>query len=152
MKWHNKKVLVTGAGGFIGSHLAERIVEMGARVRVLVHYNARGSCGWLDESPVRKDIQVVIGEVCDRDSLRQAMEGAEVVFHLAALIAIPYSYRTPGSYVRTNVEGTLNILQVARDNEVNRLVHTSTSEVYGTARQIPIGESHPLQGLSLIHI
>ena len=148
MKWHNKEVLVTGAGGFIGSHLAERLVEIGARVRALVHYNARGSWGWLDESPVRKDIQVVFGDVCDRDSLRQAMKGAEVVFHLAALIAIPYSYRTPGSYVRTNVEGTLNILQVARDVEVSRLVHTSTSEVYGTARQIPIGESHPLQGQS----
>lgn len=148
MSWCNKRVLVTGAGGFIGSHLIERLVEAGARVRGLVHYNAKGSWGWLDETPVLQEIQVILGDVCDRDSVRQAMEGMEVVFHLAALIAIPYSYQSPASYIRTNIEGTLNVLQVARELKVDRLVYTSTSEVYGTARQIPISESHPLQGQS----
>lgn len=145
---NGKRVLVTGAGGFIGSHLSERLVEMGANVRALVHYNALGNWGWLDQSPVRSQIQVVAGDVCDRDSVRQAVQGVEIVFHLAALIAIPYSYHAPASYVRTNVEGTLNILQVSRELGVERVVHTSTSEVYGTARYAPIDESHPLQGQS----
>jgi dTDP-glucose 4,6-dehydratase len=143
-----KTVLVTGAGGFIGSHLAERLAELNARVRAMVHYNALGSSGWLDASPWRDKIEVVAGDICDRDSVRTAMQGVEVVFHLAALIAIPYSYRAPDSYIRTNVGGTLNVLQSARDFGVKRIVHTSTSEVYGTARQVPIDEAHPLQGQS----
>jgi len=146
--WHGKRVLVTGAGGFIGSHLAERLVELGADVQALVHYNALGTWGWLDRSPRRAEMTVIPGDVCDRDSVRQAMQGAEIVFHLAALIAIPYSYHAPLSYVRTNVEGTLNVLQAARELGVERVVHTSTSEVYGTARYVPIDESHPLQGQS----
>ena len=148
MTWEGKHVLVTGAGGFIGSHLTERLVELGVRARAFAHYNALGTWGWLDQSPVRNDIEVVAGDVCDRDSVRQAMQGVEVVYHLAALIAIPYSYHAPASYVRTNVEGTLNVLQAARDLGVECVVHTSTSEVYGTARYVPIDEAHPLQGQS----
>jgi len=141
-------VLVTGAGGFIGSHLTERLVEAGADVRALVHYNASGTWGWLDQSSVCSDIEVVAGDICDRDSVHQAMQSVEIVFHLAALIGIPYSYHAPASYVRTNVEGTLNVLQNARELGVARVVHTSTSEVYGTARYVPIDEAHPLQGQS----
>lgn len=148
MEWNGKRVLVTGAGGFIGSHLAERLVELGARVRALVHYNALGTWGWLDSSPLRDEMEIVPGDICDRDSVGRAMRGVEIVFHLAALIAIPYSYHAPASYVRTNVEGTLNVLQAAREQGVERVVHTSTSEVYGTARYVPIDESHPLQGQS----
>ncbi|MGB0383234.1 MAG: SDR family NAD(P)-dependent oxidoreductase [Ardenticatenaceae bacterium] len=148
MKWHEKQVLVTGAGGFIGSHLTERLVELGANVRGLVHYNALGTWGWLDQSPLREKIEVIAGDITDRDSVRQAMRDVEIVFHLAALIAIPYSYHAPASYVRTNVNGTLNVLQVARELGVGRVIHTSTSEVYGTARYVPIDESHPLQGQS----
>ncbi len=146
--WKGRKVLVTGAGGFIGSHLAEGLVEAGAEVRALVHYNALGKSGWLDSSPMGERMQVVSGDVSDRDSVRQAISGVDTVFHLAALIAIPYSYQAPASYVRTNVEGTLNILQVAREVGVRRVLHTSTSEVYGTARYVPIDEAHPLQGQS----
>lgn len=148
MNWNSKQVLVTGAGGFIGSHLTERLVELGASTRALVHYNALGTWGWLDESPFRNDIEVVAGDICDRDSVCQAMRSVEIVFHLAALIAIPYSYLAPASYVSTNVGGTLNVLQVARDLGVERIVHTSTSEVYGAARYVPIDEAHPLQGQS----
>lgn len=141
-------MLVTGAGGFIGSHLTERLVELGAKTRAMVHYNALGSAGWLDESPVRKDVEVIAGDIADRDSAMLAVKGTEVVFHLASLIAIPYSYRAPASYIRTNVEGTLNVLQAARDANVERVVHTSTSEVYGTAQYVPIDERHPLRGQS----
>lgn len=148
MKWNDKKVLVTGAGGFIGSHLTERLVAEGAKVKALVHYNARGSWGWLDESTARKETEVIAGDICDRDSVLNATKNVDVVFHLAALIAIPYSYHAPLSYVRTNVEGTLNVLQAARTNNLERVVHTSTSEVYGTARYVPIDEKHPLQGQS----
>lgn len=148
LNWCGKRVLVTGAGGFIGSHLTERLVELGAAVRAMVHYNALGTWGWLDRSPVRDEVEVVAGDVCDRDSVGQAMCGVEVVLHLAALIAIPYSYHAPASYVRTNVEGTLNVLQTARQLNVERIVHTSTSEVYGTACYVPIDEAHPLQGQS----
>lgn len=146
--WRGKRVLVTGAGGFIGSHLTERLAALGAKVRALVHYNAMGSCGWLDESPVLKDIEVVAGEIRDRDSVRQVMQDVQIVFHLAALIGIPYSYRAPLSYVHTNVEGTVNVLQVSREFGVERVVHTSTSEAYGTAQYVPIDEAHPLQGQS----
>lgn len=141
-------MLVTGAGGFIGSHLVERLVSLGADVRGLVHYNSLGSWGWLDHLPVRNEIEVIASDICDRDGLRQAMKDREIIFHLAALIAIPYSYHAPASYVRTNVEGTLNVLQTARDLGMERVVHTSTSEVYGTARYVPIDENHPLQGQS----
>jgi len=148
MSWSKKKVLVTGAGGFIGSHLAERLVEAGAEVRAMVHYNALGRRGWLDDSPKAKRMELVAGDITDRDSVMAAMRDREIVFHLAALIAIPYSYHAPASYVRTNIEGTLNVLTAARELGVARLVHTSTSETYGTARTVPIAEDHPLQGQS----
>ena len=148
MNWTGKRVLVTGAGGFIGSHLTERLAALGAGVRALVHYNALGSAGWLDYSPVRESVQVMAGDICDRDSVRRAVEGREVVFHLAALIAIPYSYQAPESYIRTNIQGTLNVLQAVRETGVECVVHTSTSEVYGTACYVPIDEEHPLQGQS----
>lgn len=148
MNWNGKRVLVTGAGGFIGSHLTERLSELGAKIRALVHYNSSGTWGWLDDSPIRKEIEVVAGDICDRDTVSEAMQGVEVVFHLAALIAIPYSYHAPASYVRTNIEGTMNVLQAARQLGVERVVHTSTSEVYGTAQKVPIDETHPLQGQS----
>ena len=146
--WGQQTVLVTGAGGFIGSHLTERLVALGARTRALVHYNSAGAWGWLDDSPVKQYVEVFLGDVQDRDSLRAAVQGTDIVFHLAALIAIPYSYRAPISYVRTNVDGTLNVLQGSLDAGVKLVVNTSTSEVYGTARHIPINEEHPLQGQS----
>lgn len=139
---------MTGAGGFIGSHLAERLAEVGARVRALVHYNALGTRGWLDQSTVSGEMEVIAGDIGDRDSVSQAMRNVEFVFHLAALIAIPYSYHAPASYVRTNIEGTLHVLQAAREQAVERVIHTSTSEVYGTARYVPIDEAHPLKGQS----
>lgn len=146
--WSNRSVLVTGAGGFIGSHLAEQLVRLGANTRALVHYNALGSWGWLDQSPLRDQMQVIAGDIRDRDRVREAIQGTEVVFHLAALIAIPYSYQAPISYLQTNIEGTVNILQTARQVGVERVVHTSTSEVYGTARYVPMDENHSLQGQS----
>lgn len=148
MSWEGKKVLVTGAGGFIGSHLTERLVQLGARTRAFVHYRATGTWGWLDESPYKDHLEIVAGDITDRDSVRRAMQGIEIVFHLAALIAIPFSYQAPTAYLRTNVEGSLNVLQAALETGVERVVHTSTSEVYGTARYVPIDESHPLQGQS----
>jgi dTDP-glucose 4,6-dehydratase len=150
MNWANRRVLVTGAGGFIGSHLAERLVREGAKVRAMVHYNALGDIGWLADGPLAEKgaAEIFAGDVTDRDSVRRAMGDIEVAFHLAALIAIPYSYRAPASYVRTNVEGTLNILQAAREVGTARVVHTSTSEVYGSALAVPIAETHPLQGQS----
>lgn len=148
MNWNGKRVLVTGAGGFIGSHLAERLTELGARTRALVRYTSNGNWGWLDGSPRKDDMEVMLGDIRDRDSVRQAMCDIDQVFHLAALIAIPYSYHAPDSYVQTNVVGTLNVLQAARNAGVERVVHTSTSEVYGTAAYVPIDEKHPLQGQS----
>ena len=148
MSWDNKKVIVTGAGGFIGSHLTEKLVEHGATVTAFVHYNALGTWGWLDESPYKNDIKVIAGDITDRDSVQNAVKGNEIIFHLAALIAIPYSYRAPASYVRANIDGTLNILSAAKALGVERVVHTSTSEVYGTAKYVPIDEQHPLQGQS----
>ena len=147
-QWSNKTVLVTGAAGFIGSHLSERLVSLGARTRALVHYNSAGSWGWLDESKVKNDLEVIQGDIRDADSIQKAFDGVDVVFHLAALIAIPYSYQAPLSYVRTNVEGTLNVLQASLRQGVERVVHTSTSEVYGSARTVPISEAHPLTGQS----
>lgn len=143
-----KKVLVTGADGFIGSHLVEYLVERGYDVRAFVLYNSFNSWGWLDHSPVKDKIEVFAGDVRDPFGVRKAMEGCDTVLHLAALIAIPYSYHSPATYVETNVTGTLNIVQAARDLGVEKVVHTSTSEVYGTARFVPITEEHPLQGQS----
>ncbi|MBI4355008.1 MAG: GDP-mannose 4,6-dehydratase [Candidatus Omnitrophica bacterium] len=146
--WKGKRVVVTGAGGFIGSHLTERLVELGATTRAFVHYHANGSWGRLDGSPHQDAIEVIAGDICDRERVAQALEGTDVVFHLAALITIPYSYEAPQSYVRTIIQGTLNVLQAARDAGVQRVVHTSSSEVYGTARSVPIDEAHPLQAQS----
>jgi dTDP-glucose 4,6-dehydratase len=148
MNWSDKKVLVTGAGGFIGSHLTERLVELGAKTRAFVRYSSSGSWGWLDQSPRKNDVEVMLGDIRDPDTVAYALDGVDIVFHLAALITIPYSYQAPLSYVRTNVEGTLNVLQGARRAGSECLVHTSTSEVYGTARTVPIDEDHPLQGQS----
>jgi NAD dependent epimerase/dehydratase len=139
------KVLVTGAGGFIGSHLCELLVSRGREVRALVRYNGRGAQGWLDTSPVRDRIEVIAGDVRDYDSVARALTGCDEVFHLAALIAIPYSYESPLAYVRTNVEGTYNVMEAARRQGVRRVLTASTSEVYGTAQYTPIDELHPLQ-------
>ena len=141
-------MLVTGAAGFIGSHLTERLVALGANVRALVRYNSSGRRGWLEDSPVKDSIEVVFGDVRDFFGVREAMQEREVVFHLAALIGIPYSYSAPQSYLHTNIEGTMNVLQAVRELEIERLVCTSTSEVYGTARYVPMDETHPLQGQS----
>jgi NAD dependent epimerase/dehydratase len=148
MSFEGKRVLVTGAGGFIGSHLAERLVEQGASVRAMVRYSSSGGWGWLDESEHRDELDVVASDITDPDGVRRAVRGCDVVFHLAALIGIPYSYEAPRSYLRTNIEGTVNVLQAALAEDVARVVHTSTSEVYGTAQQVPIGEDHPLAGQS----
>jgi NAD dependent epimerase/dehydratase len=148
MSVKGKRVLVTGAGGFIGSHLTEALVRNGALVKAFVHYRGNGSWGWLDHSPLKGEMEIVAGEVSDRDSVSGAMKGADIVFHLAALIGIPYSYHAPSSYLKTNIEGTLNVLQSGRDLGVQRILHTSTSEVYGTAQRVPIDEQHPLQGQS----
>jgi NAD dependent epimerase/dehydratase len=146
----NSTVFVTGADGFIGSHLTEALVRHGCRVKAMVLYNSFGFRGWLEDLPrdVAEQVEIVAGDVRDPHAVRELMKGCDVVFHLAALIAIPYSYLSPDSYVDTNVRGTLNVLQAARDLEVARVVHTSTSEVYGTALRVPIDESHPLQGQS----
>jgi len=144
------KILVTGADGFIGSHLTEALVRNGANVRAFVCYNSFNSWGWLDHSPqeIKSQIDVFPGDIRDPHGVRAAMRGCDAVLHLAALIAIPFSYHSPDTYVETNVKGTLNILQAARDLGVRRLIHTSTSEVYGTACYVPIDEKHPLQGQS----
>jgi dTDP-glucose 4,6-dehydratase len=144
------KILITGADGFIGSHLTEELVRLGHDVRAFVYYNSFNSWGWLDRAPsnIRDNLDVFAGDIRDPNGVRQAMKGCDVALHLAALIAIPYSYHSPDTYVDTNVKGTLNVLQAARDLGVSRVVHTSTSEVYGTARFVPITEEHPLQGQS----
>jgi dTDP-glucose 4,6-dehydratase len=138
------KILVTGAGGFIGSHLAEYLASMGHSVRAFVRYNSSSSAGWLDVCGCKDEIEVIYGDIRDMDSVRRAVAGSEAVFHLAALIGIPYSYISPLAYVKTNVEGTYNVLESCRDLGVGRLVHTSTSEIYGTARYVPIDERHPV--------
>jgi len=148
MELSNRKILITGADGFIGSHLTEELVRSGADVRAFVFYNSFNSWGWLDQSPeeIKRNIDVFAGDVRDPHGVKKAMEGCDIVFHLAALIAIPYSYHSPDTYVDTNVKGTLNIVQAAKELDVEKVIHTSTSEVYGTARFVPITEDHPLQG------
>ena len=145
-----KKVLVTGADGFIGSHLTETLVREGYDVRAFVLYNSFNSWGWLDHcsDEVKDQFEIFSGDIRDTNGVRSAMNGCDAVLHLAALIAIPYSYHSPDTYVDTNIKGTLNVVQAARDLDVSRIVHTSTSEVYGTAQFVPITEDHPLQGQS----
>lgn len=143
-------VLVTGADGFIGSHLVEALLHEGHKVRAFVYYNSFNSWGWLDTLPkeVLKEIEVFTGDIRDPNGVKESMKGIEEVYHLAALIAIPFSYHSPDSYVDTNIKGTLNVLQAARDLNTNRVLVTSTSEVYGTAQYVPIDERHPFQGQS----
>ena len=145
-----KKILVTGADGFIGSHLTEELVRQGHDVRAFVYYNSFNSWGWLDHSDknIKNSLDVFSGDIRDPYGVKTAMKGCDVVLHLASLIAIPYSYHSPDTYVDTNIKGTLNILQAARELGVAKVVHTSTSEVYGTAQYVPIDEDHPLQGQS----
>ena len=147
---HGKQTLVTGAGGFIGSHLVDALVRNGSRVRAFVRYNSRGDPGLLSMlSPgVFEEIEIIAGDLRDLPALLSAMQSVEIVFHLGALIAIPYSYLHPVEVVESNVMGTLNVLLAGRETGVGRIVHTSTSEVYGTAMRVPIDESHPLQGQS----
>ncbi|MEG0896782.1 MAG: NAD-dependent 4,6-dehydratase LegB [Ruthenibacterium sp.] len=143
-------VMVTGADGFIGSHLTEELVKKGEKVKAFCYYNSFGSCGWLDSlaPEIRSEIEFFMGDIRDPNGVRTAMKGQEIVYHLAALIAIPFSYHSPDSYVDTNIKGTLNVLQAARELETKRLLITSTSEVYGTAQYVPIDEKHPYQGQS----
>lgn len=145
MDLKNKKILVTGADGFIGSHLSEMLVRHGVRVKALSLYNSFNSWGWLEDVSCLNDLEVITGDVRDPHFLKKVTQDVDAVFHLAALIAIPYSYVAPDSYVQTNVSGTLNVVQAALENGVERVIHTSTSEVYGTARHVPINEEHPLQ-------
>lgn len=144
------KILITGADGFIGSHLTEELVRRGFNVKAFVLYNPFNSLGWLDHSPkeIRENLQVVPGDIRDPYGVKEAMKDCDVVMHLAALIAIPYSYRSPDSFVDTNIKGTLNVVKAAKDLGVRKVIHTSTSEVYGTAKFVPITEDHPLQGQS----
>lgn len=146
----SKKVLVTGADGFIGSHLVEELVTQGYDVRAFVFYNSFNSWGWLDtiDRSILSQIEVFAGDIRDPNGVRQAVKGLNQVYHLAALIAIPFSYNSPDSYVDTNIKGTLNVLQACRDDETKRVLITSTSEVYGTAQYVPIDENHPFQGQS----
>lgn len=150
MKLKNKKILVTGADGFIGSHLVEGLLDEGADIRAFVYYNSFSSWGWLDSFSERKKgkLDIFLGDVRDPNGVKESMKGVDCVFHLAALIGIPFSYHSPDSYVDTNVRGTLNVLQAAKDARVSKVLITSTSEVYGTARYVPIDEKHPRQGQS----
>lgn len=141
----NKTVLITGADGFIGSHLTERIVKEGAKVKALSQYNSFNNWGWLEDVDCKDDIEVLCGDVRDGNYMKHITKGVDTIFHLAALIAIPYSYIAPESYVDTNINGTLNVCQAALDNNVSKVIVTSTSEVYGTARYVPIDEKHPKQ-------
>lgn len=144
------KILVTGADGFIGSHLTEELIRQGYNVKPFVYYNSFNSWGWLDQTDprIKKELEVFSGDVRDPYGVKEAMKGCSHVLHLASLIAIPYSYHSPDTYVDTNIKGTLNIVQAARELDVEKVVHTSTSEVYGTAQYVPINEDHPLQGQS----
>jgi NAD dependent epimerase/dehydratase len=142
------KLLITGAGGFIGSHLTETAIAAGYQVRAFVHYNSKSSWGWLDALKLKNQIQIIPGDIRDFDSVRNAVKGCESILHLAALIGIPYSYVSPMAYIKTNIEGTYNILEAARDNDIKNIVITSTSETYGTAQYVPIDEKHPSVGQS----
>ncbi|WP_435184010.1 NAD-dependent 4,6-dehydratase LegB [Cylindrospermopsis raciborskii G7] len=146
----SSKILVTGADGFIGSHLTETLVTRGYNVRAFTLYNSFNSWGWLDHSPkeILENLEVFSGDIRDPYGVKEAMKGCDIVLHLAALIAIPYSYHSPATYVDTNIKGTLNVVQAARELDLEKVVHTSTSEVYGTAKFVPITEEHPLQGQS----
>lgn len=150
MELRGKKILVTGADGFIGSHLTETLIRQGHDVRAFVMYNSFNSWGWLDQAAadVKASLDVFSGDIRDPHGVKTAMQGCDVVLHLAALIAIPYSYHSPDTYIDTNIKGTLNVVQAARELGISKVVHTSTSEVYGTARFVPITEEHPLQGQS----
>ena len=141
----SKKILITGADGFIGSHLTEMLVESGNEVTALAMYNSFNDWGWLEEVKCKADINIISGDIRDSDFCRKITKDIEVIYHLAALIGIPYSYQAPHTYVDTNIKGTLNICQSALDNDIEKLIHTSTSEVYGTAQYVPINENHPLQ-------
>lgn len=149
-KLDGKKVLITGADGFIGSHLAEKLLEEGCRVKAFVFYNSFSSWGWLDSLPKKKlnEIEVFSGDIRDPNGVKEAVKGVDMIFHLAALIGIPFSYHSPDSYIDTNIKGTLNILQAARELNTEKILITSTSEVYGTAQYVPIDEKHPKQGQS----
>lgn len=146
----SNKVLITGADGFIGSHLTEELVRKGYDVRAFVYYNSFNSWGWLDyaDEEIKKSLDIFAGDIRDPYGVKQAMKGCGKVLHLAALIGIPYSYHSPDTYIDTNIKGTLNILHAAREHDIQKVVHTSTSEVYGTARFVPITEDHPVQGQS----
>lgn len=150
MKLKNIKVLVTGADGFIGSHLTEKLVQKGCLVKAFVYYNSFNSWGWLDHTPkeIKQEVEIFAGDIRDPFGVSTAVKGCDVILHLAALIAIPYSYHSPATYIDTNIKGTLNILQAAKEHNIEKIVHTSTSEVYGTAKYVPITEDHPLQGQS----
>ncbi len=150
MNFDGKRILVTGADGFIGSHLTEGLVRKGTSVRAFVCYNSFNSWGWLDQSPaeIKSSLEVLEGDIRDPYRVKKAMEGCDVVFHLAALVAIPYSYYSPGAYIDTNMKGTFHVLQAARELGTEKIIHTSTSEVYGTARAVPIPETHPLHAQS----
>ena len=150
MTWEHKQVLITGAGGFIGSHLTEALVKAGAKVRVFIRYNSRDGRGNLEDLEPRllEQIEMIAGDLRDADVIERSVKGCDAVFHLGALVGIPYSYKNPREVVETNILGTFNVLTAARDHGVERIVHTSTSEVYGSARYVPIDESHPLQGQS----
>ena len=150
MIWNKKSVLVTGAGGFIGGHLTEHLVELGANVKAFVRYNSRNDWGMLELLPKDKldKIEIIMGDLKDADAARHAAKNVDIIFHLGSLIAIPYSYIHPRETIETNILGALNILTAAKENRVEKVVHTSTSEVYGTARYVPIDENHPLQGQS----
>ena len=143
-----KNILVTGAGGFIGSHLTELLVEKGYNVKAFVHYNSWNKWGWLDTSSVKKRVEIITGDIRDYDSVFSAMKGCDTVFHLAALIGIPYSYVSPQAYIKTNIDGTYNVLQSARQLGIEKIMVTSTSETYGTAQYVPIDEKHPMVGQS----
>jgi NAD dependent epimerase/dehydratase len=144
----SKKILITGAGGFIGSHLVEKCLENGFRIRAFVHYNSRNSWGWLEKLKNLKDIEIFSGDVRDLDSIKKAVDDCGTVFHLAALIGIPYSYVSPMAYIKTNIEGTYNILEACRETGCENIIVTSTSETYGTAQYVPIDEKHPAVGQS----
>lgn len=149
MNWSRQKVLVTGAGGFIGSHLVTRLVELGASVRALIKYNSRNDWGLLEMLPeITQAIEIIHGDLRDAYVVSRAVKEVDVVFHLGAIISIPYSYQNPNEVVETNVMGTLNVLNATRECSVSKLIHTSSSEVYGTAQYVPIDEQHPLQGQS----